>query len=99
MVLIPVIYTDKKTGSVLPVNLEKLIMKNLIIAFRRQEGWVFIEEGPIRTSGGTDDYKGPERRRQFGSFYEVSLLLADGIRGDGVDIEGLPTSVYPFSWN
>lgn len=99
MVLIPVIYADKKTGFVLPVNLDKLIMKNLIVAFRRQEGWVFIEEGPIRISGGTDDYIGPERRRQFGSFQDVSLMLIDNVRGDGFDIEGLSTSVYPFTWN
>jgi hypothetical protein len=41
-------------------ELRRLIADNRIAAFKRADGWVNVDEGPIRGSGG--DYDGPERR-------------------------------------
>jgi hypothetical protein len=41
-------------------ELRRLIAGNRISAFKRADGWVKVDEGPIRGSGG--DYNGPERR-------------------------------------
>ncbi len=59
--LIPVIYFDNTPGAVTPIELERLIQKRLIIAFRRSNDWVRVGRDPVRGAGGR--YNGPERRR------------------------------------
>ena len=46
-------------------DLRRLIAENRITSFRRRDGWVKVDDGPLRGDGG--DYGGPERReiRQF----------------------------------
>lgn len=43
-------------------ELRRLIAGSRISAFKRTDGWVKVDEGPIRGSGGRSDYNGPERR-------------------------------------
>jgi len=58
---IPVIYFDNHPGKVPPEELDELIRRRLIIAFRRSSGWVKVTGCHYRGSGGT--YKGPNRRK------------------------------------
>lgn len=53
-------------------ELRRLIAGNRIAAFKRTDGWVNVDEGPIRGSGG--DYDGPERR-------EIRQLPLEEIKG------------------
>ncbi len=57
---IPVIYYDNTPGAVNPDELERLIQKRLIIAFRRSNNWVRVGRDAVRGTGGR--YSGPERR-------------------------------------
>ncbi len=57
---IPVIYFDNTPGAVDPSELDRLIQKRMIIAFRRSNGWVRVGRDKVRGAGGY--YKGPERR-------------------------------------
>lgn len=59
--LIPVIYSnDKRCGTVHSSRLDYLIRSGLLMAFRRENEWVIVEDDTVRGSGGVD--KGPERR-------------------------------------
>lgn len=60
--LIPVLYDDQKLGMVYPSRLDKLISEKKILAFRRSNGWVFVEEDAIRKGHNSGEYSGPERR-------------------------------------
>jgi hypothetical protein len=55
-------------------ELRRLIAANRIAAFKRADGWVNVDEGPIRGSGISGDYDGPERR-------EIRQLPLEEIRG------------------
>jgi hypothetical protein len=58
--LIPVIYFDNSPGKVRPDELEDLIQRRTIMAFRRSNGWVRVGGDPVRGRGR--NYQGPERR-------------------------------------
>lgn len=60
--LIEVVFKNKKFGTILPTRLESLLAANLVIAFRRSEGWVVVGEEPIRKSGDEGKYEGFDRR-------------------------------------
>ena len=59
--LIPVIYFDGHPGKVNSEELDDMIRRRLIVAFRRTNEWVRVGSGYIRGTGGP--YKGPDRRR------------------------------------
>ena len=71
MLLIPVVYANKKPGMVLQASLDKLIATSQIIAFRRKDEWVILDEGPIRTNECNAIYYEPERRRNANYYEEV----------------------------
>jgi len=58
--LIPVIYFDNQPGKVKAEELDELIQRRLIIAFRRSNGWEKVPGCRYRGLGGT--YNGPNRR-------------------------------------
>jgi hypothetical protein len=58
--LISVIYYDGHPGKVPSEELDEMIRRRLIIAFRRSSEWVRVGSGQIRGTGGP--YKGPDRR-------------------------------------
>jgi hypothetical protein len=60
--LVPVIYFDNHPGNVKAENLDELIRRRLIMAFRRSNGWVKVTGCNYRGSGGI--YKGPNRREK-----------------------------------
>jgi hypothetical protein len=60
--LIPVIYFDGYPGKVNSEELDEMIRRRMIIAFRRSQEWVRVGSGHIRGTGGS--YKGPDRRRK-----------------------------------
>jgi hypothetical protein len=60
--MIRVIYADNRSGTVKDHQLDGLITKGKIVAFRRASGWATIGRDPLRGSGG--EYSGPERRGQ-----------------------------------
>jgi hypothetical protein len=60
--LIPVIYYDSFPGKVKTEELDELIRRRLIMAFRRSNEWVRVRSCRCRGMGGA--YKGPDRRRQ-----------------------------------
>jgi len=60
MMPIKVIYIDNTAGVVKACNLDQLIKKGKIVAFRRSDGWAKVGRDPIRGTGGR--YEGPERR-------------------------------------
>lgn len=60
--LIPVIYFDSYPGKVKTEELDELIRRRLIMAFRRSNEWVRVGSCHCRGMGGT--YKGPDRRRR-----------------------------------
>jgi rSAM/selenodomain-associated transferase 1 len=60
--LIPVIYFDGYPGKVNSEELDNMIRRRLIVAFRRSNDWVRVGSGYIRGTGG-GSYKGPDRRR------------------------------------
>jgi hypothetical protein len=57
---IDVIYFDNSPGRVESEELEPLIQRRTITAFRRSEGWVRVGRDPVRGKGGL--YGGHERR-------------------------------------
>ena len=59
--LISVIYFDGYPGKVNSEELDDMIRRRLIVAFRRSHEWVRVGSGYIRGTGGP--YKGPDRRR------------------------------------
>ncbi len=62
--LITVIYTNGKYGTVEDIELEDLISLNKIKKFLRSDGWCAIGIDPMR-KGSSSDYKGQERRRNL----------------------------------
>jgi hypothetical protein len=58
--LIPVIYFDNFPGKVDSEDLDEMIRRRLIMAFRRSDEWVRVGNCRSRGAGGT--YKGPDRR-------------------------------------
>jgi hypothetical protein len=58
--LIPVIYFDGHPGKADSEELDDLIRRRLIVAFRRSSEWVRVGSGQIRGAGGP--YRGPDRR-------------------------------------
>jgi hypothetical protein len=58
--LIQAIFSDNSPGQVKSEDLDELIRKRKIIAFRRSDRWVRIGYDPVRGQGGY--YNGPERR-------------------------------------
>ena len=57
---IPVIYFDNFPGKVNSEDLDEMIRRRLIIAFRRSNGWVKVSGCHYRGLDGT--YKAPNRR-------------------------------------
>jgi hypothetical protein len=55
-----VIYFDNSPGRVESDELEPLIQRRTVTAFRRSDGWVRVGRDPVRGRGGL--YRGPERR-------------------------------------
>lgn len=56
-------FKSYKFGSVENGELDTLIAKEGIFAFKRESGWVKIgNDDPIRRLGVNQAYKGPERR-------------------------------------
>ena len=60
--LIPVIYFDNFPGKVDSEDLDEMIRRRLIMAFRRSDEWIRVGNCRFRGVGGT--YKGPDRRRK-----------------------------------
>lgn len=59
--LIPVIYFDGYPGKVKPEELDEMIKRRVIVAFRRSHEWVRVGWGcQYRGTGG--NYRGPDRR-------------------------------------
>ncbi|SNB45403.1 GSU3473 family protein [Geobacter sp. DSM 9736] len=63
--MIRVIYNDQSAGMVADYQLDDLINAGKIVAFHRTDGWVSVEQGPLRGRGeAPGSYEGPERRRK-----------------------------------
>ncbi len=60
--LVPVIYFDGYPGKVKSDELDEMIRKRAIIAFRRSSGWVRVGYGDLRYRGSGGKYSGPDRR-------------------------------------
>ncbi len=73
--LIPVLYEDQKLGMVYPSRLDKLIACKKILAFRRSNGWVFVEEDTIRKDYHSGEYSGPERRVEESYLKQFETVL------------------------
>jgi hypothetical protein len=58
---IPVQYFDGTFDYVSANRLESLIRNRKIIGFRRNDGWIRVPQGHLRT-GEDKRYQGPERR-------------------------------------
>ena len=71
--LILVIYQDNKMRMVDDFQLDDLIASNRIKRFLRSEGWVTINDGPIRRT--SNNYKGRERRRHIKIKAKTSLSV------------------------
>ncbi len=54
-------------------ELDALIEKNAIYAFKRKSGWVIIGKDQIRRIGVKLDYKGPERRESSANTSDYNL--------------------------
>ena len=54
---------DLSYSQVEDYYLDFLIEKGQVFAFRRDDGWVIVDEGNIRRS--SNGYTGPERRRKL----------------------------------
>lgn len=48
--IIRVIYQNGQVGTVLPEELDTLIGKRQIYSFKRSDGWVNVQQGPLRKS-------------------------------------------------
>jgi hypothetical protein len=59
--IIRVIYNDLLTAKVQDFNIDRLIHENKILGFFRSDGYVRIDDDPLRGTGG--NYQGAERRR------------------------------------
>ena len=55
-------FSNKTYGIVSDSDLQEMLDNGSIIAFRRADGWVDIDAGPLRGKENHDDYAGPERR-------------------------------------
>ena len=71
--LTAVIYQNGDCGLISTDHLNELILAGEIKQFLRLEGWTNIDLGPIRKELRVN-YKGPERRQQFISFYDNELV-------------------------
>lgn len=60
--MVRVKYANGSTEMVRPPVLQHLIVHHKIQEFRRSDGWVQVDSGPIRQNK-TKDYQGPERRK------------------------------------
>jgi hypothetical protein len=60
--LVPVIYFDGYPGKVKSDELDEMIRKRAIIAFRRSGEWVRVGNGDLRHRGSGGKYSGPDRR-------------------------------------
>ncbi|HTY20333.1 MAG TPA: hypothetical protein VMC44_01730 [Geobacteraceae bacterium] len=60
--LIPVIYFDGYPGKVKAEELDEMIRKRTIVAFRRSNEWVRVGWGGCRYRGLGGAYNGPDRR-------------------------------------
>lgn len=63
LMLIRVIYDKGHFDMVKPQLLDQLLMDNSLQSFKRSDGWVLVDKGPIRNDSQTEKYYGPERRR------------------------------------
>lgn len=60
---IKVIYSDGSIGAVSASALEYRIAKKEIHAFQRADGWVLIEQGPLRKDFESTSYSGTKKRQ------------------------------------
>jgi hypothetical protein len=60
--LVPVIYFDGYPGKVKSDELDEMIRKRAIIAFRRSGEWVRVGIGGCQHRGSGGKYSGPDRR-------------------------------------
>ncbi|QXE92308.1 GSU3473 family protein [Geomonas subterranea] len=61
--MIRVVYDEYQTGKVHDYLLDALIMQRKIVGFFRSDGYVQLDHGPVRGSGG--QYHGHDRRRML----------------------------------
>jgi hypothetical protein len=59
--LIRVMYTDGKFDMVKPQILDMLLDSNRVTSFKRSDSWAVVGRDALR-SGGSNGYKGQERR-------------------------------------
>lgn len=59
---IPIVYEDGMVDQVDSRSLQVLIEGDMIVKFRRGEGWVYLGVDPVRRFRHKN-YPGPERRR------------------------------------
>lgn len=59
---IKVIYNDGSVGTVPAGSLEYRIARKEIHAFQRSDGWVLIEQGPLRKDYQSSTYGGSKKR-------------------------------------
>ena len=62
--LIPVIYFDGYPGKVNSQELDELIRRRTIVAFRRSNEWVRVGWNCQYRGSGGGPYRGPDRRRK-----------------------------------
>jgi hypothetical protein len=63
MVDIRVIYNDGSVGTVPAGSLEYRIARKEIHAFQRADGWILIEQGPLRKDYQSSSYAGHKKRQ------------------------------------
>lgn len=62
MTEVKVVYPDGSLQTVPATSLEILIARKEIHAFQRADGWVLLEQGPLRKNYENRSYGGSKRR-------------------------------------
>lgn len=73
--LIPIVYENNKFSVVYSGSLDRLMVDNKIISFRRSCGWVIIGKDPIRSNDKSVEYDGPERRLMINNLSSIEEIL------------------------
>ncbi len=60
--MVRLIYYDGTFDMVKSSRLDHMLGTGRVMKFRRSDGWVDVNNGPLRSGGGDGLYSGPERR-------------------------------------
>jgi len=61
--MIRIMYNNGAFDIVKPERLDALLEENVLLSFKRSDGWAVVGRDPIRAASRTS-YQGPERRLQ-----------------------------------